>query len=1408
MKQKTNRLLIFAVLFALVLPFVIAGNASAKYNGDGSVPDGTGGWVTPNDMVCIKGLHADGTLDIVAGVTNSRDCIYNNTDLKTMDPVDVTASSVCGTTTAGPFNLSCNSSANCKFTNPASAATWNSTDSKCYDSSPCTKIGAVGNDGAKHALATSICVDGSGNGLSLAGLDRTYSMCVSKGGTWKQTSATAPYVGAPGTYPTPNFGGSCVAYNRQFKGQSASGIPLAFGTEGTVQAAGTGACYAKMRTGIAVASCPSIVGSANGTKTATSTAAFGYAATATQCTYDYGVNGAIDALMVRADGTTVAAGTTVNLSAYTTMGDCLFNGGTWANWIPMSTTATIGSITGVTFDLTRQSVNADDGCLHCHSTKTEYNGPAEREKDSYLKTGHKNMLRKVTAGQTWAGPNDAGVITPYTDYAAGSINWAAATAQVAGVDKPLMYIFGDWMAPAPGGLDVVVDMGTADHLAKYNGTSNYSCAACHTAGWSNPGPGTCSNATASSLGSLDQATCEAAGKVWTDPGLCSLSSKKSQSACTTAGGTWYPSIGVQAIGTPNYHGTQPADAFPSATFQGAGTWDNEGITCGRCHNAAWPQVSATQIAASIYTTTDPVGQNGMGTLNAGVKRTSLCFGCHQSMAATSNGTGTDVDLTNPTALIVKNTATAPAYTPGFSGHVLGNSFLNSPHARFTGTVQPNSLGKYDLVTNTSANYNSTFRGYTCWQTPTSTSPAKTKADGTEIKTKSECETLYGAGSWRPDTNNGTLTDANSIQGTCTTCHDVHQSLFVTGQEGLRKECDSCHDNATYAADVNTATGSTPFQASTINHPTGTNTPSDVDPISPCVVCHMPKPTPADFPMHVWRIKSDAAYSTFPTALEFGIGGAATRKNANTVTDSKGYTNAVWVDLSLACQQCHGSAGPAKHQFSKGALATYATVMHNGGSTPPTDCLGCHNTEQGTIPAIKILHHQTGTGTPSLGNCKQCHDVTATAPATGTSYIGVAPNIQATCGQCHGGGTDAVTNPPAPGVPYYFTLAALQTLAQDMHASSKGAVPDLQITSVSAPTTGVAGGSMTITDITTNTGLGSAAASTTSFYLSTNVIWDAGDTLLTGGSRAVGVLAVGATSPGSTTVSLPNPLAAGTYYIIAKADSAGVVTELSETNNELYSKAIVVGGVDLRISSLTTTGTISAGATISVNDVTMNAGAGTAGASTTRFYSSTNAVLDAVDTALGSGRAVGSLTAGATSTGTTSVTIPSPLSAGTYYILAKADAGLTPLAPGVVAETSETNNELYKAIVIGPDLKVGIVGVLPASIIRGNSIIVSDMTINYGNATAGASTTKYYLSTTPALGGTAVQIGTARAVGSLTAGASSTGPTTITIPVGTTPGTYYVIAKADAGALPTDAGVVAESNETNNTSIKVVTVTGP
>jgi len=234
-------------------------------------------------------------------------------------------------------------------------------------------------------------------------------------------------------------------------------------------------------------------------------------------------------------------------------------------------------------------------------------------------------------------------------------------------------------------------------------------------------------------------------------------------------------------------------------------------------------------------------------------------------------------------------------------------------------------------------------------------------------------------------------------------------------------------------------------------------------------------------------------------------------------------------------------------------------------------------------------------------------------------------------------------------------------------------PDLLVSTWTAPANACAGATISIKDTTKNQGTGTAGASQTCFYFSTNTILDAGDQKL--GCRSVSSLIGGAKSPpigtASTSVTLPN-VPIGKYYLIAMADDSKVVTESNETNNK-KSKVIYIGP-DLIVSALTAPTSATRGTTILIGDTTKNKGCGTAGASTTAIYLSTNTTIGTGDILLCS-RPVPALGTGATNPGTCNWTIPSTLSPGTYYIIGNADD------LKVVVESNELNNKKTKKIVI-------------------------------------------------------------------------------------------------------------------------------
>jgi subtilase family serine protease len=119
---------------------------------------------------------------------------------------------------------------------------------------------------------------------------------------------------------------------------------------------------------------------------------------------------------------------------------------------------------------------------------------------------------------------------------------------------------------------------------------------------------------------------------------------------------------------------------------------------------------------------------------------------------------------------------------------------------------------------------------------------------------------------------------------------------------------------------------------------------------------------------------------------------------------------------------------------------------------------------------------------------------------------------------------------------------------------------------------------------------------------------------------------------------------------------------------------------------------------------------------------------------------------------------------------------------------------------GPDLVATSVSNPPATMLPGGRFTVSDGVLNQGNEGAADSTARYYLSLVPGKTGGSTLLTGSRTVGSLEAGASSDGSKTVTVPISTALGTYYLLACAD------DRARVTEIDEANNCAVAATQVT--
>jgi hypothetical protein len=403
----------------------------------------------------------------------------------------------------------------------------------------------------------------------------------------------------------------------------------------------------------------------------------------------------------------------------------------------------------------------------------------------------------------------------------------------------------------------------------------------------------------------------------------------------------------------------PADYSSGATS----SWRLTGIQCERCHAPSGNTKCATS-GPGPGTTTIPgpytiAGQtvtvandscytwkDGNGNYHysipyqpVNVAATALCIECHRQERS-ADGTASKpgpIHTIQPTQLPGQNLSGWPAipgvnslgavsdsgkcsdgsskaysaciaasltwnFTPSMSHGANGaQAFLNSPHARFTGTLQQNAQNSPDL----SVQLNGTFKSYF---------------------------TDWGEGV-------GGTAQANGNNGGCPACHNPHYSTIATvtpAPTPMNKQCQDCHTNEGAAGD---------HSIKVVKHPTGVGTPlpnglSSTD-SSPCVICHMAASSGTPL-YHYFRINQDPTYFTFgPASVWYASSDTPGYGQPNTyVAEGNATYPAAGLDLDIACGQCHvggngntntyGIVPPANTTappLNRTALAAYAQNIH-------------------------------------------------------------------------------------------------------------------------------------------------------------------------------------------------------------------------------------------------------------------------------------------------------------------------------------------------------------------------------------------------------------------------------------------------------------------------------------------------
>jgi subtilase family serine protease len=384
---------------------------------------------------------------------------------------------------------------------------------------------------------------------------------------------------------------------------------------------------------------------------------------------------------------------------------------------------------------------------------------------------------------------------------------------------------------------------------------------------------------------------------------------------------------------------------------------------------------------------------------------------------------------------------------------------------------------------------------------------------------------------------------------------------------------------------------------------------------------------------------------------------------------------------------------------------------------------------------------------------------------------------------------------------YFLIvrADVDGVVTEAHeANNTRAVPvtvaraDLAVTVVTAPAVSAPGATVSVTHVVRNVAPpgGGAPATTSRLFLSADDSLDAADVALL--DVPVGPLAGGVQVALARDVQIPAGTAPGRYRILAQANALNTVLEADSpapANNVRASTAPIVIGPDLTIAAAVATPAATApGMTVNVSHVARNAGGQAAAAFDVAIYLSGDATLDGDDTLLATRRVATGLRPAATSPATTPIVLPASLSAGSYFLIVRADAA------SEVIEADETNNtRIVPVTVVRPDLAVLSV-VAPAAGAPGLNVNVTHVVRNVSPAAGRtpATTSRLYLSSDAILDGGDVPLLDVPVV-ALTGGVQVAVTRSVQIPPGTPVGQYWIIAQANALGTVLEADSPEQAN---------------
>ena len=319
----------------------------------------------------------------------------------------------------------------------------------------------------------------------------------------------------------------------------------------------------------------------------------------------------------------------------------------------------------------------------------------------------------------------------------------------------------------------------------------------------------------------------------------------------------------------------------------------------------------------------------------------------------------------------------------------------------------------------------------------------------------------------------------------------------------------------------------------------------------------------------------------------------------------------------------------------------------------------------------------------------------------------------------------------------------------------------------------------------NQGTAGSGATTMKVLLSGDATHDPSDQVLF--QTDIPSLAVQQIYPVSQNYTLPPGMSDGEWFILFITDPDGLVTELSEANNQSTVSLIIRKSYpDAEPYSMTAQGLCFAGSSATIIINIINNGPGILEPANNRLFISREEYWNPSSTLLNAFYSP-QLASGESYQKLITVDVPAGIQSGDYYLVLEADY------PDALEEGDELNNILAQPLSISsplPDIAVRGISIQPGRIGQGKLLTVDFRVENTGRVTAVSTTIFLVASSDTLFTNTDVVLGTV-GVQSLTSGENLPCHAVVRISEGIVPGNYYLLVIAD----PERA--IAEISEFNN-----------